>query len=124
MPRPKMSEEKKRKKQLSIYLNETEDRDFQLLVECESGRDRAKCGLEAIRLWMDMQKNPPETVTRSRIERLRQEKNMLTKGYVCGRGHSFWIQWTWPMAPKECPCCGDSHIERSWSGTISKGDKE
>ncbi|APT45981.1 hypothetical protein BSA145_08785 [Bacillus safensis] len=90
------------------------------LVQNIPGKDKAKCGLDAIKLWMQMQKNPPESVVQSRLDKIMNEKSSLVRGFICGTGHEFWVMWSWPTPPLSCPLCGDKNIRRTWTGSVER----
>ena len=51
---------------------------------------------------------------------IRDKNSEKLNGYICSRGHSFYLEWTWPSPPLNCPCCGDQTIDGIWSGTIKR----
>ncbi|MCL6479643.1 MAG: hypothetical protein K6T65_14780, partial [Peptococcaceae bacterium] len=42
-------------------------------------------------------------------------------GYVCSKGHAFWLDDAWPSPPDRCPCCGEKSIKRTWAGIVRRG---
>lgn len=116
-----MSDREKRNKQVSFYLTESEEKELLALIANLPGKDKAKCGLEAMKMWMKMHTNPPESVVQARYEAIMHEDNAMVKGFICGMGHAFWLSWSWPSPPRSCPCCGDKLIKRTWIGITHKG---
>ena len=121
MPRPKKSEAERRDHRVTIYLSDDEQNALRDVSETED-RSMTQIVTEALRDWLLRLVDPPESLRKARYERIMEEQSIMVRGYVCERGHSFFVDWIEPMDPRRCPMCGSEHgIKKTWGGTVKRG---
>ena len=121
MPRPKKSEAERRDHRVTIYLSDDEQNALRDVSEAEE-RSMTQVVTAALRDWLLRLVDPPESLRKARYEKIMDEESLMVRGYVCSRGHSFFVDWIEPMDPRRCPMCGSERdIKRTWSGTVKRG---
>lgn len=120
MARPKKDATEKRDKRLTIYLTEGEERRLNAVSE-HLLTDKAKLVVLAVNREIDSLAQPPEAMIQTRKASILNSSQEEAVGYICGKGHIFWMDWSWPSPPMSCPCCGDREMARTWSGRVIKG---
>lgn len=120
MSRPKKAESDKREQRLTLYLTQEEEEALEI-VAGHLDTDKTKCVLRAISQWIQLLENPPEPITKAKLEKIMQSSREEVTGYICTNGHIFWQDWSWPSPPEQCPNCGSRHLKRTWQGVVRKG---
>lgn len=121
MPRPKKMDEAKRERRLTVYLTDQEKEVLEAAAE-RHNKPMTQIVTEAVHEWLMRLLDPPESLRKARYERIMNETAMPVRGFVCPKGHAWWIDWSEPMDPYRCPICGaERDIRRAWGGIIRRG---
>lgn len=120
MGRKPKAETDKRTERLMIYLTSDEAGELAAVVEHQN-TDKAKFAVSAIKSAIDGLTTPPESLAISRNEKIMSSRGESVAGYVCDRGHTFWMNDTWPSPPLACPACGSKTLRATWHGMATKG---
>ena len=120
MPRPPKAAEEKRDKRFTFYMTEAEE-DRLKAVAAHLGLDKTKVIAKALDQYIHGLENPPEAVSRAFIGEIMKSQREDGEGYVCAKGHPFWIDANWPSHPDFCPVCADRIIQRTWTANIKRG---
>ena len=121
MPRPRKDDSDRRDNRLTVYLSDDEQNALRDVSETEE-RSMTQVVTEALRDWILRLVDPPESLRKARYEKIMDEQSLMVRGYVCERGHTFWVDWVEPMDPRRCPMCGTEHgIKKTWGGTVKRG---
>lgn len=120
MARPKKSEEEKKDKRLTFYMTEEEETRLNS-VATHLDLEKTKIVAKALTQFLATLENPPDGLKQARHEKIMQSDTEPGQGYICARGHAFWLEWDWPSPPRSCPMCGEQQIKHTWSGRILKG---
>lgn len=76
----------------------------------------------AVKEWLERLEEPPEPLRVAKHERIMSETSKMVDGYICRRGHVFWVDMSSPIGAMYCPECGSQReIRRIWSGTVRRG---
>lgn len=120
MARPKKDSSEKRDKRLTLYLTGAE---LDLLNTVASGldTDKTKVVTKSLNRYIKSLEDPPPTLRQASYEQIMQQDKEQLNGYICAKGHAFWLQWEWPSPPICCPCCGEKEIKHGWAGIVKKG---
>lgn len=110
----------KRTERLMIYLTPDEVAELVAVVN-HQGTDKTKFVVSAIRKSIDTLTNPPESLVVSKVDKVMNSKGESVAGYVCEKGHSFWIDDCFPSPPICCPACGSKVIRSTWHGMATRG---
>lgn len=120
MPRPKKAEQEKRENRLTVYLTDQE-RDTLTAVAEREGRPMTQIVVRAVKEWIDRLLDPPEALKKAKFERIMEQQEESVRGFVCPRGHTFWIELVQPTDPRCCPVCGtERDIRRTWWGKVTR----
>ena len=122
MGRKLKAETDKRTERLMIYLTPDEAAELATVVEHQN-TDKAKFAVLAIKSAIDGLTTPPESLAVSRAEKIMTSAGESVAGYICDRGHTFWMNDTWPSPPLSCPACGSKILRSTWHGVATKGYK-
>lgn len=122
MGRKLKAENEKRTERLMIYLTPDEAAELATVAE-HQGNDKAKFVVAAIKTAIDGLTTPPESLAVSRVEKIMESGAESVVGYICDRGHTFWLNYSWPSPPDRCPCCGSKSLRATWHGIATKGYK-
>ena len=121
MPRPKKNDEARKGNRLTVYLTEQEAEALKVVSEQED-RPMTQIVTTAVRDWLLRLLDPPESLRKAKHEKIMEEQSEMVRGFICERGHIFWVDWSEPMDPRRCPMCGmERNIKRTWSGTVNRG---
>lgn len=120
MARPKKDPKEKKDKRLTHYMTEDQEKRLELVSDFLN-EDKTQFVEKAIEERIIRLNEQPPQLRQASHEKIMKEDSQRTKGYICANGHTFWVQWTWPMEPKACPCCGEKEIGRTWNGVVNKG---
>ena len=120
MARPRKNEEDKKDRRLTFYMT-TDEAERLNTVATHLGMEKTRVVAKALDTWIHALENPPEPLQRAFIERVMNSRSEDGEGYICSKGHPFWIDSTWPSPPDFCPICADRVIRRTWSGRILRG---
>ncbi len=120
MARPKKQETEKRNKRITVYLTEQEETALNT-IQTNLNYDKAEFMIEAMKEKITCLENPPEAIIKSRYNKISDSKEEMVNGYICSQGHVFWVDWSWPSPPRNCPCCGIKLNEKTWSGRVLRG---
>jgi len=121
MPRPKKAQDEKKDRRLTVYLSESEQ-DALRDVSDQQQRSMTQIVTDALRDWLLRLVDPPESLRKARREKIMQEQSLTVRGYVCPKGHAWWIDWVEPTPPRICPMCGTERELRSiWGGKVRGG---
>jgi hypothetical protein len=118
MPRPRKADAERRNHKVMIYFNETEHTALTEAAD-QMGRPVAHLALEAVRQWLDRLTQPPASWVAMRQARAESMDKAMLHGYICDRGHAFWVEWGSALAVQECPQCRTAHVRpmrRLWRG--------
>ncbi len=120
MARPKKPESEKKKERLTVYLTKGEAEKLNMLSKSFQ-LEKTKIITKALDYYLKSLENPPEQLSQSKITSLMDSDTERVNGYVCSKGHSFWVEFEWPHIPQACPACGSSELNKTWIGTVTKG---
>lgn len=121
MPRPKKQGEAKKDNRLTVYLTDMEAEVLRAVSERDE-KPMTQLVTSAVREWLLRLLEPPESLRKARHEKIMEEQSLMVHGFVCQRGHTFWIDSIEPMDPYRCPLCGsEREIKRTWGGTVKRG---
>ena len=122
MGRKAKADTDKRTERLMIYLTPDEAAELAAVAEHQN-TDKAKFVVAAIQSAIDGLTSPPESLSVSRTEKIMNSSSESICGYICDRGHTFWLNDTWPSPPVACPACGSKVLRQTWRGLATKGFK-
>ena len=122
MPHGTKAETDKRTERLMIYLTPEEAAEL-AAVATHQNTDKAKFVVAAIQSAIDGLTTPPDTLPISRAEKIMNSRSESVAGFICDRGHTFWLNDTWPSPPIVCPACGSKSLRQTWRGMATKGFK-
>ena len=71
---------------------------------------------EVLRRTMMKIENPPVAT----YDKIMTQETEQVRGFICGKGHLFWIEWVLPKDPLQCPVCGSTNLKRTWWGQVKK----
>lgn len=120
MARPKKPKSEKKDKRLTVYFTEEESQALSHLIQ-HLNLDKAKIITKALEQYVAQLENPPERIRKAKTENIMKETKEQLNGYVCSRGHTFWLERAWPSPPVSCPACGDRELKETWFGVVRKG---
>lgn len=120
MARPKKDPKDKKDRRLTHYMTEGQETRLDLVASFLK-EDKTEFVQKAIDERINRLDDPPLALIQAKHEQIMNEKQEQVSGFVCARGHAFWIEWVWPSPPRNCPCCGDRSIKSIWSGIVKKG---
>ncbi|RIV18359.1 hypothetical protein D2Q93_14165 [Alicyclobacillaceae bacterium I2511] len=76
----------------------------------------------AVKAWIEQLLDLPRPLLVARFDGIMHQDIQMLSGYICGRGHPFWMEWATPASPRCCPVCGTKHeIKRIGDGTVRRG---
>jgi hypothetical protein len=76
----------------------------------------------AVKAWIAQLLALPRPLLVARYEGIMHQDSQMLRGYICGRGHPFWVEWVTPTSHRCCPVCGtEQEIKRIWDGTVRRG---
>ena len=122
MGRKAKADTDKRTERLMIYLTPDEAAELAAVAEHQN-TDKAKFVVAAIQSSIDALTSPPEALAISREEKIMNSCSESVCGYICDRGHTVWLNYTWPSPPMACPACGSKVLRQTWNGVATKGFK-
>ena len=121
MARPKRPEAEKRNHRLTVYLTEEEQEALQRVSDLQE-RPMTQIVVTAVKAWIAQLLDLPRPLLVARYEGIMHQDSQMLRGYICGHGHPFWVNWGTPAPPRCCPVCGMEHeIKRIWDGTVRRG---
>ncbi|QQE81547.1 hypothetical protein [Alicyclobacillus sp. SO9] len=121
MPRPKKDVADRRDNRVTVYLSDSEHAALKDVAEREE-RSMTQVLTQALRDWLMRLLEPPESLRKARMEKIMEEQSLTVRGYMCSRGHVWWVDWIEPMDPRRCPMCGSQeNLRKTWSGTVKRG---
>ena len=120
MGRPAKFEEERRGRRLTIYLTPVEEALLNSLSQA-TDTDKTKIILAALQQYIAGLVLPPESLRTAKSAAIMQQDKEYVSGYVCDRGHAFWLEAAWPAPPRSCPACGGKEIKTAWGGVVKRG---
>ncbi len=120
MARPKKPISEKKEKRLTVYFTEEKNQALSHLSQ-HLNLDKTKVLTQALEQYVAQLENPPEPIRKAKTENIMKETKEQLIGYVCSRGHAFWLESAWPSPPVSCPACGDRGIKETWFGVVRRG---
>ncbi len=120
MARPKKDPGERRDKRLTLYLTSPELEQLNLLAGA-SELDKTKILNRALQRYFKTLEEPPRALRQAKREQIMNRDKEQVSGYICVKGHPFWIESTWPSPPEYCPCCGVRDVMSTWGGMVKKG---
>lgn len=118
MARPRKPDTEKRSEKITVYMTPGEKKQLEFLVEREG--DKSKIVNKAIKQHIKTMQELPEPLRKAREEEVQHLNKQKVTGYVCGRGHAFFLEWEWPAQPQQCPACGNRDIRSTWEGEVNR----
>ncbi len=74
----------------------------------------------AMKEYLSKRLNPPEPLKKAIWDRIMKEEQVWLQGYLCRRGHAFWVRSTKPFQPDICLVCrSERNLARTWKGIVS-----
>lgn len=122
MARPKKPPGEKRDKRLTLYLTSKEEELLNNLAESK-GLNKTKIIALAMQQYVQTLEEPPPALQKERVHEIMRVEQEPVNGYVCKKGHPFWLEYVWPSNPRDCPCCGTEEVYSTWAGYVKKGMK-
>lgn len=118
MVRPKKDPKDKRTKKLMHYMTEQEE---EQLITASKFKEESKNEFlhKAVQARILRMKNPPLELIQARMENIMQSEEELANGFICDKGHLFWLQHP-DLPPISCPYCESKNLQRTWKGLISR----
>lgn len=120
MARPKKHADNVKSKRLTVYLTPAEADKLTAIANLR-GINKTKVLTRGLKMYIDQMENPPKKLAQAKHAEIMSKKSEQLTGFICSRGHSFFLEWTWPSPPLTCPCCGEQSLQETWSGTIQRG---
>ncbi len=112
MVRPKKDPGERKTQRLTLYLTEAEAERLNLLSQTLN-TEKTKILTQALDGYIKTLENPPPALRRASYEQIMKEGQERLSGFICSRGHAFWLEWVWPSPPESCPCCWRGEVWRS-----------
>jgi hypothetical protein len=120
MARPSKPEPERRTERLTVYLTRQEEEQLNSLSQA-ANTDKTKIAVTALNRYIQSLEDPPEALRRAKQEAIMRQDREQVAGFVCSKGHTFWLEAAWPAPPRACPACGTDSLMATWSGTVKKG---
>ncbi len=118
--RPKKADTEKRTERLTVYLTPIEAERLNILASSLE-LDKTKIIGKALEGYVKQLADPPVAIRQAKHEQIMDQDREQVTGFICSRGHAFWLEWNWPSPPVSCPCCGEKDIKSTWAGMVTKG---
>lgn len=120
MARPRKNVEDKRDKRLTFYMTTEEEERLSIIAE-HLGMEKTRVVAKALDKWIQTMKEQPEQIKQAKYEKIMELDHEDGEGYICSKGHLFWLESTWPSPPLNCPACEERSFKRTWYGRILRG---
>ncbi len=120
MARPKKETDDKRDRRMTLYMTGLEEQAVKDVVGAQN-RPVTQIVQEAIRSYLDRLAEPPTVFRQTRVDAVMHDDHDSLKGYVCARGHTWWVPWYAAMPVRCCPLCGtERELLHTWNGDIKR----
>ena len=90
MARPKKKSADKRDRRITLYMTEAEERAIKDVSDAQN-RPMTQIVQEAIRSYLDRLAEPPAVFRQARVDAVMEDDHDSLQGYVCARGHTWWV---------------------------------
>lgn len=120
--RPRKAPDKVRIHRMMIYFSE-EEKNYIDFIGNKLDSSKNDFIIQAIIEKIERLTEVPEFLPISKQNKISNSQEELLKGFICSRGHIFWVDWSWPSPPENCPNCGSHNLEQTWPGRIKRGYK-
>lgn len=108
------------KQRISIHLTSREINQIDTIAHMLKN-NRSQVLSKTLETYVSFLSEPPEPIKKALQEQAEEKRQIEVTGYLCERGHPFFLEFVWPGQPHCCPACGNSNIKCLWSGIAKKG---